>query len=193
VSAGTDATPATTDDAPTTPVVSGPHAIQHPVGRVGRLAAHVYALVDAAVILAPALTVRATGAQAGIGGAYSLDLLLASGSIAVVHGAIAARRLLNEERGAHRRADIWIASINALVVLALASTLLITVILVGFANQHAWLSNRGAPVVFLWGGVQLVAVVLAELSGRLVYRWLERAADEEDAELELTIRDGDAR
>jgi hypothetical protein len=77
-------------------------------------------------------------------------------------------------------------------VLFLASTLLITAILVGFANQHAWLSNRGAPVVFLWGGVQLVAVVLSEVAGRFVYRWLERAADQEDAERELTIREGDA-
>jgi hypothetical protein len=173
--------------APTTGAV-----VERPVGRIGRVAAHLYALLDAMVILAPALTVRATGAQAGIGGTYSLDLLLASGSIAIVHGAVAARRLLDEERSAHRRADIWIASVNALVVLALASTLLITGILVGFANQHAWLSNRGAPVVFLWGGVQLVAVVLAELAGRFAYRWLEQAADEEDAELELTIREGDA-
>jgi hypothetical protein len=181
---------ATTASPKATPHPSTP--VQHPVGPLGRVAAHLYALVDAAVIFAPALTVRATGAQAGIGGLYSLDLLLASGTIAVVHGAIAARRLLDEERGAHRRADIWIASINALVVLALASTLLITGILVGFANQHAWLSNRGAPVVFLWGGVQLVAVVLSELAGRLAYRWLEQAADDEDAEIELTLREGDA-
>ena len=34
-------------------------------------------------------------------------------------------------------------------------------------------ANRGYPVVPLWGGVQLLAVALAELTGRLVFWWLE--------------------
>ena len=151
----------------------------HPVGRLGRLVAHLYALVDAAVILAPAIAVRATGARSGIDGAYSLDLLVASGILAVAHGVVAGRRLLDEERSAARRLDVWIASLNALVVLALASTLLIAGILVGFADQHVWLVYQGVPVVALWVGMQLIAVVLAELTGRGVYRFLEEAVAEE--------------
>ena len=58
-------------------------------------------------------------------------------------------------------------------MLALAATLLPAVVLWGFAEEHASIANRGYPVVALWVGVQLVAVVLAELTGRVVFWWLE--------------------
>ena len=72
-----------------------------------------------------------------------------------------------------RRADMWIAAFDALVVLALAATLLPAVVLWGFADEHASIADRGYPVVALWAGVQLVAVALAEVTGRAVFWWLE--------------------
>ena len=132
-----------------------------------------YALVDAGVIVAPAIAVRATGARVGIEGEYDVDLLMASLAIGIVHGVIAWRRLVDEERAAERAVDVWLASIDALVVLAFCSTFLITGVLLGFTDIHALLAARGAPVVVLWTGVAIVAVVLAELTGHLVYRWLE--------------------
>ena len=142
-------------------------------GPLARSLAAVYAVVDAAVIIAPAVTVRATGAKAGIEGEYDLDLLLASAAIGIVHGVVAWRRLVDEERAAERAIDVWIASIDALVVLAFCTTFIITAVLLGFTDVHALLAQRGAPVVLLWAGAALVAVVLAELTGRGVYRWLE--------------------
>jgi hypothetical protein len=81
--------------------------------------------------------------------------------------------LRSEERTAVRRADMWIAAFDALVVLMLAATLLPVVVLWGFAEEHASLADRGYPVVALWAGVLLVAIVLAEATGRMVFWWLE--------------------
>jgi hypothetical protein len=133
----------------------------------------VYAIVDWLVIMAPALAIELAGDRGGLGDTEGLDLLGASALIATVHAIVAARRLRNEERMAVRRADVWIASLDALVVLALATTLLVLVGLVSFPDEHAALANRGYPVVLLWAGLQIVAVVLAEVAGRLVFRWLE--------------------
>ena len=71
------------------------------------------------------------------------------------------------------RADIFIAAIDALVVLAFSTTMLVLVVLAVFADEHAAIANRGFPVVVLWIGVQLVAVALAEATGRFVFWWLE--------------------
>jgi hypothetical protein len=142
-------------------------------GPLGRSLAVVYAVIDAAVVIAPAVAVRATGARAGIEGEYDLDLLVASAVVGGVHAVVAWRRLVDEERMAERAIDVWIAAIDALVVLAFASTWLIAGVLLGFTDWHALLARRGAPVVVLWTGVALVAVVMAELTGRGVYRWLE--------------------
>jgi hypothetical protein len=68
---------------------------------------------------------------------------------------------------------MWIAAVDALVVLTLAATILPVVVLWGFADEHASLANHGYPVVALWFGVQLAAVVLAETTGRVVFWWLE--------------------
>lgn len=136
----------------------------------------VYALVDWLVIMAPALAIELAADRGGIGDTEGLDLLAASAVIATVHAGLAARRLRFEERTAERRADIWIANLDALVVLALATTLLVLVVLVSFPDEHAALANRGFPVVLLWAGLQLVGVVLAEVTGRVVFRWLEPRA-----------------
>ena len=135
-----------------------------------------YALVDWLVIMAPALAIQLAADRGGIGDTEGIDLLLASALIATVHAGMAARRLRFEERTAERRADIWIASLDALVVLALATTLLVLVVLVSFPDEHAALANRGFPVVLLWAGLQIVGVVLAEITGRMVFRWLEPRA-----------------
>jgi hypothetical protein len=130
----------------------------------------VFAAVDWFVIMAPAFAIELAGDRGGIGATADLDLLIASAVIVPGH---AARRRRDEERTAVRRADVWIASLDSLVVLALATTLLVLVGLVSFPDEHAALANRGYPVVVLWSGLLLVAVVLAEVTARLVFWWLE--------------------
>ena len=136
------------------------------------LVAYVYAAVCFAVVLAPAIAVRYTSASLDIEPA-GLDLVIASSIIGGVHAVMAWMRLRCEERTAVRRLDMWIAALNSLVVLALGATLLLMAVLVRFADEHAYMANQGYPVVFLWAGVQLVAVVLAEAVGRFVFWWLE--------------------
>ena len=140
---------------------------------VDRLAVVVYAVVDWLVIMAPSLAVKLAADRGGLGDSKGLDLLIASAVIATPHALIAARRLRFEERTAVRRADIWIASIDSLVVLALATTLLILVVLGLFADENAALVNRGLPIVAVWMTLQFIAVAMAEITGRVVFLWLE--------------------
>jgi putative Mn2+ efflux pump MntP len=134
-----------------------------------------YVVIDITVIVAPALAVRFAAERGGLGDAKDLDLVVASGILACVHALMAWTRLRSEERSARHKADSWIAAVDALVVLALGATLLPVVVLWGFADEHASIANRGYPVVALWVGVQLVAITLAELTGRAVFWWLERS------------------
>ncbi len=140
---------------------------------VDRIAPPLYGAIDFAVILTPAVAVKIASDRGGMGDTKGLDLLLASTLLGVVHAIVAWYRLLNEERVAVRRADMWIAAVDALVVLTLAATLLPIAVLWGFADEHASIANRGYPVVALWAGVQAVAVALAEVTGRVVFWWLE--------------------
>jgi hypothetical protein len=155
---------------PDAPPATGVHAVE-------LLGVVVYALVDWLVIMAPSLAIKVAADRGGMGTSTGLDLIIASAAIATPHALIAARRLQAEERLAVRRADVWIAAVDSLVVLALATTSLVLVIFVGFAEEHAILAERGFPVVALWVGLQLVAVALAELTARLVFRWLEPKGD----------------
>jgi hypothetical protein len=141
--------------------------------RLELLGVVVYAFLDWLVIMAPALAIELSADRGGIGDTEGIDLLVASMLIATPHAFIAARRLRDEERIAVRGADVWIASLDALVVLALSTTVLVVVVLASFPDEHAALANRGFPVVGLWIGIQLTAVVLAEATGRLVFWWLE--------------------
>ena len=59
------------------------------------------------------------------------------------------------------------------MVLALSSSLLVLGVLEHFAVEHAAIANRGIPVVGLWFGLQLLAVAMAEVTGRAVFWWLE--------------------
>ncbi len=140
---------------------------------VDRLAAGLYAAVDCAVILAPALALKLAADRGGMGDLDGVDLIVASAVLGAIHAVIAGTRLRSEERTAVRRADMWIAAADALVVLALSATLLPITVLWGFADEHASMADRGFPVVALWLGVQVVAVGLAEATGRFVFWWLE--------------------
>lgn len=140
---------------------------------VDQMAPPVYAAVDFAAIMAPALYLKVTADRAGLGGSEGVDLIVASTVIGAVHAVLAWRRLRCEERLARRRADLWIAAVDSLVVLALGATLLLIAVLHGFADEHASLADRGYPVVALWVGIQLVAVTAAEATGWFVFWWLE--------------------
>ena len=140
---------------------------------VDAIAPPIYALIDFAVILAPAVAMKIASDRGGMGDTDGFDLLAASTFLGLVHAVIAGMRLRYEEQTAVRRADMWIAAGDALVVLTLAATMLPVVVLWRFADEHSSIANRGYPVVALWFGVQLAAVALAELTGRVVFWWLE--------------------
>lgn len=141
--------------------------------RIDHLVAAVYAAACFGAVLAPALAVRWAVFRSDIGGVAGRDLVAASVCVGAGQAAVAWARLRCEERTAARRSHIWIASLNALVVLALSSSLLVLAVLRLFADEHAAIVDRGLPVVALWAGLQLVAVALAELAGRAVFWWLE--------------------
>lgn len=144
--------------------------------RPAQAAAAGYALIDAAVILGPSVVLAAAAEKGGVADLHGLDLIIASAVIAAVHARLAYRRMIAEIRAAVRVTDAWIAAINALVVLALAVVLVLLAVLGGFADEHAVLVGDGWPVVGLWVGVQLAAVAAAEITGWLVFRWLEPSA-----------------
>jgi hypothetical protein len=140
---------------------------------VDAVAPQIYGLIDLAVILAPALAIKIASDRGGMGDTEGIDLVVASTILGTLHALVARSRLRSEERIAVRRADMWIAAVDALVVLTLAATVLPLVVLWGFADEHSSIAESGYPVIALWFGVQLVAVALAELTGRVVFWWLE--------------------
>jgi len=140
---------------------------------VDRLVAGVYAAACFGAVLAPALAVRWAVFRSNISGVAGRDIVAASVVVGAGHAAVAWTRLRCEKRTAARRSHIWIASLNALVVLALSASLLVLGVLAAFADEHARFANLGMPVVVLWAALQLVAVALAEVTGRLVFWWLE--------------------
>ena len=140
---------------------------------IDRIAPPIYALVDLAVIVAPSVAIKQAADRGGMGDTPGVDLVIGSLIIGSVHAVIAGRRLQSEERIALRRLDMWIAALNAIVVLGLLATLLLVAILRGFAEEHSSLANRNYPVLALWMGVQVLAVVCAEATGRFVFWWLE--------------------
>jgi hypothetical protein len=140
---------------------------------IERWAPPLYAVVDLLVIMAPSIALKLTADRGGMGETTGLDLVVTSLVIGLVHARLAGRRLLDEERMAVRPADVWIAAVDALVVLAVGATVLLIAVLHAFVDDHAALANRGYPVFVLWAGVQLVAVALAEGTARAVFWWLE--------------------
>lgn len=131
------------------------------------------AALDLAVITAPSLILAASAEKGGLPGSHGLDLVVASAVVGSAHAALVWRRVRRALRHGSRVIDAMIASFDALVVLALAGTILVIVVLGGFAQQHTVLVNRGWPVVGLWVGIQALAVTLSELTRRGLLRWLE--------------------
>ncbi len=146
-------------------------AIRHEA--IDLIAPPLYALLCVAVLLSPAVAITLSSDRGGMRGAADADLLLASTVLGVALAVLSMRRLRDEEVRAVRRADMWIAAGDSLVVLLFAATVLPLVVLWGFSDEHATMAQRGYPVILLWGGVQLVAILLAEAVGRFVFWWLE--------------------
>jgi hypothetical protein len=138
-----------------------------------RLGSVVFALVDYVVVLAPSLVLAGAAHQGGLPDSHGIDLVVASAIIGAVHAVVVWNRLNDETRHAHRIVDVWISEFDSLVVLALGATMLLVAVLGGFAEQHAVLVNNGWPVIVLWFGVQSAAVVISEITGRVVFWWLE--------------------
>jgi peptidoglycan biosynthesis protein MviN/MurJ (putative lipid II flippase) len=101
------------------------------------------------------------------------DILIASVVVGLVHAVLAWYRLRDKEQTRQRRAHVWIASLDALVVLALSASLLLLAVLISFPDELVSLGNRGFTVVTMWAAIQLVAVLLAETTARVVFSWLE--------------------
>jgi hypothetical protein len=131
-----------------------------------------FALVGFVVVLVPAIAVQSEVLNAGVG-SLDDDVLVASAIVGAAHVVLAWRRLRDEERIAARRLHVWIAALNALVVLALSASVLLLLVLYWFPDEHASIANRGFPVFLLWAGVQGVAVLLAEATARFLFWWLE--------------------
>jgi hypothetical protein len=132
-----------------------------------------FALAGFIVVLAPAVAARSEEVvNAGVGSVDD-DILAASAAMGALHMVLAWMRLRDEERIAARRLHVWIASLNALVVLALSASVLMLLVLYLFPDEHASLANRGFPVFLVWAGVQGVAIVLAEATARFFFWWLE--------------------
>ena len=128
--------------------------------------------LEAAVIVAPSIVLARTAEKGGVPGLDGLDLVVGSAALGFLHATLLARRLWRQRRAGRRTSDLVIATLDATVVLALASTVLVVGVLGGFAPQHGVLVNRGWPVLALWLGVLGVAVGLAELTRRWLLRWL---------------------
>jgi hypothetical protein len=140
---------------------------------VHHLAAPLYVLAGFVLIMAPSVALWLAAAQGGLGRADYADLVLGSLLVATVHGILAWERLQGERQRAGDRRNMWIAAANALVVLALSSTLLLVLVLHSFPDEHASLADRGVSVTPVWLVVQLAAAALAEGTGRFLFRWLE--------------------
>ncbi|HEV2809253.1 MAG TPA: hypothetical protein VGV93_02500 [Acidimicrobiales bacterium] len=132
-----------------------------------------FALLDLAIIVAPSLVLAGAAQKGGLVGAHGLDLVVASSVLGSSHAALVWIRLRRQLLRYADTADVLIATLNATVVVALATTMLLLVVLGGFAPQHAVLVNRGWPVLGLWIGMHLVAMALAEVTRSLVLRWLD--------------------
>jgi len=137
------------------------------------IAPPLYALLCVAVLLSPAIAVTLSSQRGGMREAADADLVIASGLLGVGLAVLSTVRMRSEEIQAVRRADMWIAAFDSLVVLLFGATVLPLVVLWGFTDEHATMAQRGYPVVALWSGVQVIAIVLAEGVGRFVFWWLE--------------------
>jgi hypothetical protein len=142
-----------------------------------------FATVHVVVASAPAVVLAVVARKGGLTGAHGFDLVAASVVLGTLHGSIVWHRLRTERRAGIRFADAWIAELDALVVLAASVTGLLYLVLGGFAPEHAAIVNRGWQVVWLWIGVLIAAIAVAEFTRSVVLGWLgrDRADDRRSA------------
>ena len=139
-------------------------------------AAAVYALAVCVAVLAPALVLARTASGGGAGRmAWPADVLVVSALIGGGYAVAAHRRLRRRVRHAGSTTNTWIAALDALVVLALCCTGILTVILHELGGLRADVGNVRGAVVVLWGVLLLVAVVVTEVADRALFRWLSAA------------------
>ncbi len=132
-----------------------------------RAAAGGYAVLVLAVVLAPAIVVRAAGERgAGAGVVASADLLGVGTGVGIVAAVIAWRRLTDPSPV--ESASRWIAALSALGVLATGASAIPAVAL------YAVTGCPGGPVLVpvLWGVALAGAVLCAETVRRRLLRWL---------------------
>lgn len=135
---------------------------------VGVAAAHV------GVLVAPTLILAAAADKGGVPDRDGTVLLTASLGVGIVSGSAAARHLVVQRVDDVR--DVVIASLDALVVLALGATGLLFLALGAYEPAAPILVNRGWPVVATWVLAQGAAAALAEATRAAVLRWLGRDA-----------------
>jgi hypothetical protein len=136
-------------------------------------AAAVYGAAAAAVVVAPALILDSTATGGGVAPSWqALDLLAVSAVVGLGYGVVCYRRLRRQSTMTRSRPNVWIAAVHALVALALLSSVLLAVVLHELGSMQAPLAGQEWTLLALWGGVQLVAVAVAEGVERGVFRWL---------------------
>jgi hypothetical protein len=141
----------------------------------GRVTAVVYAAAVAAVVVAPAVVLLLAADGGGITSTLQgFDLVLVSSLVGLPYAVLAHRRVRRQSTAARSRIDVWIAALHALVVLALMASLLLALVLLLLAPHQEPIADLELPLILVWAGVQLVAVGLAEVTDRAVFRWLAR-------------------
>ncbi|MGY1824881.1 hypothetical protein [Blastococcus sp. SYSU DS0541] len=160
-------------------------------------AAALYGLAALAVVVAPALIIDSTATGGGVAPTWqALDLLAVSAVLGLGYGIVCFRRLRRQSTETRSRPNAWIAAGHALVALALLSSLLLAVVLHELGSLQAPLAGQEWSLLALWGGVQLVAIVVAEAVERGVFRWLvgpERRAQAAAPGGAATVGDRDQR
>jgi hypothetical protein len=141
--------------------------------RARPVAALLLAAAHVAVLVVPGALVAVTADKGGIPGLQGLDLLVTSSIV----GLVAAALVWRDQGGAQRAAslaDAVLARLDGLLVTALLSSGLLFVVLGASHPMARILLGDGVGLLVLWAGVQLVAVLLGEVTTRRVRRWLAR-------------------
>jgi membrane protease YdiL (CAAX protease family) len=135
--------------------------------------AALYAVAVFAVVVAPGTVLVVAGARAGLPRMLAdLDLVAVSAVVGAAYALVAHRRLRRQAGRGRAQADVWIAALNALSVLAVLASVLLAVALHLLAAVQTPLAAAEWPLLALWGLLQLTAVVLAESTERAVFAWL---------------------
>ena len=161
-------------------------------------AAAAYGLAALGVVVAPALILDSTAAGGGVAPTWqALDLLAVSALLGLGYGIVCYRRLRRQSTLTRSRPNAWIAAVHALVALALLSSVLLAVVLHQLGSLQAPLAGQEWTLLLLWGGVQLVAIAVAEAVERGVFRWLtapeRRVAAGDPADAAATVGHRDQR